>query len=152
MAASAPGMVWCAELALRSRSVVGWEGEAPPWGGERSEPDGLDAFLGARRLKLRVYYPEAFPMVPAEIVPLDPRPPMEVRGFQQWHVNPDGSLCNVQSAYDWRPGRDTAAELVLKASGWFIEYLLLSEGRIDRMTERGIGVDTSLDDLIAGIE
>lgn len=151
MASMAPDMAWCPELTYRSRTVVGWEGMAPVWEAERPKPDGVDQLLSGRRLKLRVYYPEAFPMVPAELVPLEPEPPIEVRGFNTWHVNPDGSLCNVQSADDWHPGRDTAADLVVKASGWFVEFLLLSEGHIAKMTEHGIGVDTELDELLASI-
>ena len=45
-----------------------------------------------------------------------------------WHVNGDGSLCLMQAADDWQP-EDTAADLVRKACGWFVEYLLVEAGR-----------------------
>jgi hypothetical protein len=54
----------------------------------------------------------------------------------------------VQTAQDWRPGDDTAADLVRKASGWFIEYLLMEDEKIEAMTIHGIFEDTSLDELI----
>jgi len=148
MATAAPDLEWRDELHWRWRTLCGWEGLAPTWAGERPKPDGLDELLAGRRLKLRVMYREAFPMVPPVLDPIDPVPPMDRRTLHPWHVSGDGSLCMVQTAQDWRPGEDTAADLVRKASGWFIEYLLMENEKIEAMTLRGIFEDTSLDELI----
>jgi hypothetical protein len=65
-----------------------------------------------------------------------------------WHVNGDCSLCLMQAADDWDPS-EAAADLVAKAAGWFVEYLLLEDGHIEKMSERGIYTDPSLDGVIA---
>jgi hypothetical protein len=148
MSAAAPEMEWRDELAWHHRTLCGWDGVAPAWAGDRAQPHGLEAFLGGRRFKLRVMYREAFPTVPPVLDPLDPVPPIQRRTLHPWHVSGDGSLCMVQTAQDWRPGEDTAADLVRKAAGWFIEYLLMEDEKIDAMTLRGIFEDDSLDQLI----
>lgn len=148
MAQHAPEMTWAESLDFRSRPVVGWAGQAPVWAGERSKPAGVDELLVGQQLGLVVLYPEAFPMVPPVLLPLYPEVPIERRTLHKWHVNGDGTLCLLQAAEDWQP-TDTAADLVRKASGWFIEYLLLEAERIDAMTERGILSDTSLDSKLA---
>jgi hypothetical protein len=149
MAARAPDMRWVEELIYHGRRAVGWRGSAPDWAADRGKPTGVDALLAGRRLELLLFYPEAFPMVPPALVPLDPEVPMGRRTLSRWHVLGDGSLCLIQAAEDWQP-EHTAADLVRKASGWFIEYLLLEAGRIDRMTERGLFEDTSLDLELGG--
>lgn len=142
MADIAPEMVWLADEA-----AGGWEGLAPKWPIRRPEPESLDGFLGGRQLRLRVEYSQAHPMVQPTLIPLDPEPPIERRVDHSWHVNGDGSLCLLQTAYQWT-GRDTAADLVAKASGWFIEYLLLERGAVTAMTENGLHADDALDALI----
>jgi hypothetical protein len=143
MKAAAPDLVWRDEA-----DGSGWYGRVPHWAASRPAPAGLEAFLAGRRLQLRIRYPEAFPMVPPRLYPLDPEPQLIARTQQQWHVEGDGALCLMQAATDWHP-RDTAADLIAKASAWFVEFLLLTDGCISQMTERGISVDTSLDSLIA---
>ena len=143
MAAVAPGLAWV-ELA------TGWVGEAPIWPGSRPLPDALDDFLAGRRLMVRVEYSQAFPMVAPRIVPLDPEPDPMVRTRHDWHVNGDGSLCLLQRASDW-DGTGTAAELVVKTAGWFLEYLLMEAGRIEHMSESGIVNDDSFDHLFEGV-
>lgn len=66
--------------------------------------------------------------------------------MQQWHVMGDGSLCLLRNAGEWT-GRDLAAELVVKAAGWHLEYLLLEAGAIDAMTVKGIAESDELDHL-----
>jgi len=127
---------------------VGWEGLAPAWGAERGEPTGVKGLLAGRRLRLRVIYPEAFPMVPVDLYPVKPEVPVGRRTLHRWHINGDGSLCMMQAAEDWQPG-DTSADLVCKASGWFIEYLLVDGGEMDAMTTRGIYVSQDIDALLA---
>lgn len=124
----------------------GWEGLAPVWPFERPRPSGLEAFLDGRRFQLHVEYLQGFPMVAPVIWPLDPEPDPRHRSLHTWHVNPDGSLCLMQSAGDWTGG-ETASDLVVKASGWFLEYLLMESGAIDEMTLRGVASDASLDPL-----
>jgi len=142
MAAVAPGLAW-------DERVGAWVGAAPEWPFPRPRPGGLDEFLDGRRLLARVEYSQAFPMVAPRVVPISPEPDPMVRTQHEWHVNGDGSLCLLQRASDW-DGAGAAAELVVKASGWFLEYLLMEAGRIDRMSEAGIVNDDSRDHLFAG--
>jgi hypothetical protein len=143
MAILAPKMAWLDERA------GGWEGFAPQWPITRPEPkSGLKKLLAGRQLRLRVGYSQGYPMVEPTLIPLEPDVPIERRVLHSWHVKGDGSLCLLQTAHEWT-GRETAAELVVKASGWFIEYLLFEAGAIKGMTESGLHVDDSLDSVIA---
>jgi hypothetical protein len=139
MSAVAPELEWIDDGG-------GWEGLAPIWPFERPPPEELDAFLAGRRLRIRVEYLEGFPMAAPRIVPIDPEPDPRVRTQHDWHVNGDGTVCLFQSASDWT-GRDTAADLVVKSAGWFLEYVLLEAGLIDRMTTNGIVSDPVHDHL-----
>jgi hypothetical protein len=127
----------------------GWEGDAPIWPFERDSPEpGLSRLLDGRRLPVRVEYLESFPAVEPKLWPLlDPPPDPAYRTQHTWHVNGDGSLCLLQTADVWT-GRETAADLVVKASGWYIEYLLMEAKAIEQMTLAGINSDTTLDDAI----
>ena len=145
MAAVAPDMGW-----LEDKTAGGWDGLAPAWPFERPAPAGLDELLAGRRLRVRVRYLQAFPSVEPRLEPIDPEPPIERRVLHSWHLNGDGTLCLLRTADLWT-GRETAADLVVKASGWFIEYLLMEQGAIERMTEAGINDDTSLDEIIEGL-
>jgi hypothetical protein len=124
----------------------GWAGYAPVWPFERPKPPQLDAFLAGRRLQLKVEYLQSYPMVAPRFVPIDPEPDLRVRTMHDWHVNGDGSLCMFQNSTDWDP-RSTAADLIPKASGWFLEYLLLTGELIEHMTVNGIVSDDVLDHL-----
>jgi hypothetical protein len=147
--AACPDMRWRDEICWpNGRTGAGWEGLAPAWGGERPQPPGIDQLLDGRRLRLRVIYPEGFPMVPPDLYPVEPSVPMERRTLHRWHLNGDGSLCLMQSAEDWRP-TNTAVDLVLKASGWFIEYLLVENSDLEHMTDRGVGSSDEIDALLA---
>lgn len=132
---------------LRWLEDGGWEGVMPVWPFYRPEPPGLGAFLDGRRFHVRIQYLESFPMTAPVFWPVDPNPPLSVRSMAMWHVLPDGSLCLFQKMYDWDPTW-TAAHLVPKAAGWFLEYLLLSADRIESMTEAGIWNDGGLDHLL----
>jgi hypothetical protein len=138
----APEMAW-----IDLDGAGGWAGYAPGWPFEREAPAGLVAFLGGRRLKLLVAYSQAYPAVPPALFPLDPEPPLERRLLHRWHLNGDGSICVLQSLDHWS-GREATAELVIKASGWFIEYLLVDRELCDAMSENGIAADPSLDHLL----
>lgn len=148
MAAHCTDMAWRDDLTWPSgRPGVGWEGLAPAWAAERERPKGVDALLDGRRPRLQVLYAEAFPMVAPDLYPIEPDVPIERRTQHRWHVNGDGSLCLMQAANDWQPD-DTAADLVCKAAGWFVEYLLVDGGHLDAMTKHGIYLSTELDALI----
>ena len=149
MATIAPELTWRDGLEWRGNPrLKGWEGVAPIWAAERPMPNGVIRLLGEARLRLQVIYREGFPMVPPVLVPLTPDVPLEHRTQHRWHVNGDGSLCLIQAADDWQPD-ETAADLVAKAAGWFIEYQLMLAGRIEEMTLHGIYTCTDLDDRIA---
>jgi hypothetical protein len=86
-------------------------------------------------------------MTAPSVWPVDPEPSIEQRTQHSWHVNGDGSLCLLEGAAAWT-AREAAAELVVKAAGWFIEYLLMSAGVITRMTSAGLAADPSMDAII----
>jgi hypothetical protein len=138
----APGLVWIPEGSGR------FDGPVPEWPFERDAPPALNGFLAGRELRLRVELREGFPMVAPRLTPLDPVPARERRLRERWHLNADGTLCLLFSHASWS-GREPAAELVRKAAGWFIEYLLVDAGCIGAMTEFGPAIDETLDDLIA---
>ncbi len=142
MARIAPEMAW-----LDLDGAGGWEGLAPAWPFERDAPPQLDAFLDGGRLRLLVAYFQAFPAVQPAVIPLHPMPPLKRRLLHRWHLNGDGSICVLQSADHWS-GREAAAELVVKAAGWFIEYLLVDREVRAEMSENGIAADPSLDHLL----
>lgn len=145
MAQAAPEMTW-----IDDTSAGGWEGLAPLWPFDRPQPAGLDQLLEGRQLRVRVEYAQAFPAVEPTLRPLDPDPPLDRRVLHSWHLNGDGTLCLLRTADLWT-GRETAADLVIKSSGWHIEYLLMERGAIEQMTENGINDDDSLDAIIEGL-
>ena len=141
MAAVAPELVWS------DQGAGSWAGLVPPWPFERNAPLGLDTLLAGRRLRVHVAYGHAFPMTAPSVWPIDPEPSIEQRTQHAWHVNGDGSLCLLEGATAWT-GREAAAELIIKAAGWFIEYLLMSAGLITSMTSVGLAADLSVDAII----
>lgn len=138
MAAAAPDMTWDPELTrLAQGDGGGWTGTVPLWPFDRARPDELDAFVDGHRFELLVVCTQAHPAVQPRAYPLDPEPDLEWRTSHAWHFNGDRSLCLAQNAYDW-DGAEPVAALIPKLSSWFLEYLLLSRGHIDTMTEHGI--------------
>lgn len=149
MATVAPDLVWSDEVA-EGMPGGGWSGVCPLWPFDRPKPAGVDAYVDGRSFSIEVRCSPAHPVAVPAIHPIDPAPDLAVRTRQAWHVMGDGSLCLVQHTLDWT-GRDHACELVRKAAGWFLEYLLLTDGRIDTMTVAGIVDDGSHDDLLAPV-
>ena len=137
MPAAAPQLTWTGEH---------WAGELPVWPFERPEPPALSDYLAGRRFAVEVRYYESFPMTAPRFIPIDPVPPIGVWTMNRWHVTGDGSLCLFQNFTDWDPFC-TAADLVPKAAGWFLEYLLMSDGVVEEMTPVGIAADDSRDHL-----
>jgi hypothetical protein len=140
----APDLAWDSTAAC-------WEGYAPRWPFDRSPPLRLREYLAGRSFRIRVEYSEAFPMVAPFIWPLDPRPDPRYWTDHDWHLNGDGTLCLLQSASDW-DGVGTAGDLVAKASGWFLEHLLMEDGRIEHMAIHGIANDPVFDLLLTDTE
>lgn len=124
----------------------GWAGAVPEWPFERTRPPDLDAFLAGSRLTVAMVCLQAHPAVKPRVYPLAPEPDPRARTRNAWHVAGDGSLCLTQRAYDW-DGSETAAHLIPKVAGWFLEFLLLARGHVERMTEVGIVTDDSLDHM-----
>lgn len=137
MPAAAPQLAWMGEH---------WAGELPVWPFERTKPPALGDYLAGRRFSVEIRYYESFPMTAPRFIPIDPVPPIAVWTMNRWHVAGDGSLCLFQNFTDWDPFC-TAADMVPKAAGWFLEYLLMGDGVVEEMTCLGIAVDDSLDHL-----
>jgi hypothetical protein len=135
----APLLTWTAE------GAGFFEGPLPLWPFSRPAPkdiaDLLDPFV------VRVEYGHAFPAAPPQVLPLSPRPVPTIRGFTQFHVLPSGRLCLLRDADQWYPWSRTS-ELLLKASGWAVEFALLGADSISQMSVSGIVIDTSYDDAI----
>lgn len=124
----------------------GWVGRLPLWPFDRPSPEGLHEMFSEGGLLLEVRYTQAYPMVPPDLWPRRPEPEIVERSQSVWHVLPSGALCLVQSVGQWQP-EASLVELLLKAAGWHLEYGLMKRGQIERMTERGIVSDSSLDGL-----
>lgn len=138
---SFPGLEWV------DVGAGSWIGQLPPWPFERPAPEGLMMLLGDAPFVVNLMYGHAFPASPPVVFPLEPTPPAELRSFTDYHVLGDGSLCLLRDADQWTTSSRTT-DLILKAAGWRIEYALLQLGKLDKLTESGIVVDTSLDPLI----
>lgn len=134
-------LVWADDM-----PAGGWRGPLPLWPFDRPEPAELGTFINDARLVVEIIYSQAHPMVPPSVRPLDPEPALFARTIHAWHLNGDGTLCFFQAAGDWEPS-GTAADLIVKAAGWFLEYELMRRGAISSMTERGLSADTSHDGL-----
>lgn len=144
----APDLVWTTDLESTSRGgLVGWTGQLPQWPAARPIPAGVEALLGSARAEVIVRYREATPTVPPVIVPVYPEVPLTRRTLHDWHVNGDGSLCLLASADDWVMGA-TAADLIVKAACWFVEYRLMEGGLIPAMSPRGLAEDDTYDDVL----
>lgn len=125
----------------------GWYGILPMWPFDRAAPDGLDVLIGGSGLEFTLNYPAAYPMVPPVIWPLAPEPELVERTQATWHVLPSGGLCLLQSDGTWQP-EASIVELLLKASGWRVEYALMKAHVIEAMAVSGIVSDPSSDHLV----
>jgi hypothetical protein len=146
MARLAPAMEW-REVDGEHFPNGGFEGLAPEWPFERKCPAGLKKLTGGAALRLRVVYGQGFPALPPLLFPLDPVPEPGVRMSEKVHVNGDGSICLILHPSDWRCG-ESAAALVEKASGWFIEFLAIEHGLIEVMSPAGLFASDTLDEAL----
>lgn len=145
MLESAPDLRW---LTADEEPSGGWEGPVPLWPFDRPAPSRLPALVGAEPLLVRIRCGHAFPMVEPAVHPLNVQVPNVAFGWSNWHVLPNGDLCLLQDSVAWDP-RATAADLIPKISGWYLEYQLLRRGLVDAMTEVGLASDGSRDQLLA---
>lgn len=136
----APDLVWEEIGSGQFRGVL------TRWPFERPAPPSLDRLV-PDGLEVMVRYGQAFPAAPPLIFAVNPEPDRSLRGFGRYHLLPNGALCLLRDADQWTP-RDQTSELLLKASGWLIEYRLLQHGRITALSERGIVEDASFDHLV----
>jgi hypothetical protein len=86
-------------------------------------------------------------MAPPTLMPVEPKPTFDQRLQHQRHLNGDGSICLIRLSSDWT-GEGSAADFVQKAAAWFIEWLALEAGLIDRMSETGLYAEQSLDQVL----
>lgn len=143
MSVVAPSMRWADELPEK-----GWEGEVPLWPFQRPAPADLEELVGGQRLNLLIAYTPAHPIVAPCFYPLSPETDPNMWTLHTWHLNGDGSLCLFQDATTWTP-EATAADLISKAASWFLQFVLVSRGFLNTMTECGIVNDDALDHLFA---
>lgn len=136
----APLLSWTADGAGR------FEGPLQLWPFSRPAPGKISDLLDP--IVVRVEYSHAFPASPPQVLPLVPQPVPSLRGFTEYHVLPSGRLCLLRDADQWYPWSKTS-ELLLKASGWAIEFALLRARAITQMSVSGIVDDATFDDLIA---
>jgi hypothetical protein len=110
--------------------------------------EALRGFLDALRIPATSIPDEqSYPMVPPNLFPREPEPPVLLRTQHRWHLNGDGSLCLLRVPELWT-GREPVTDLLLKAAGWRIEYELMKANLIDRMSENGIVTDPTYDHLV----
>jgi hypothetical protein len=125
----------------------GFEGLAPEWPFNRDQPKKLQTLTAGKRLSVRLQFWEGYPAQPPRLFPLDPEPPREERLREEVHVNGDGSICLILHPSDWSSS-ECAADLLTKASGWFLEYLAVKGGLVDAMSPAGMFASTELDKRI----
>lgn len=124
----------------------GWVGALPLWPFSRSEPPGLRELV-SEPLEVAVVCASAHPISAPNVIPTNVAIDVMRSSDTAWHVLPSGGLCLLQTVSQWDPAA-SVVELLLKAAGWRIEYALMEAGRLERMTERGIVQDSTLDALI----
>ncbi|MFE2541002.1 hypothetical protein [Actinacidiphila glaucinigra] len=136
------------DLTWNSEGAGTWYGTLPRWPFDRSEPAQLVHWIGDKGLFLRLEYSQAYPMVAPRLVPLDPLPELLEWTQHRWHVNGDGSLCLLREDAVWT-GRESVADLLLKAAGWRVEYALMKHEAIEQMSANGIVSDDRFDRFLA---
>lgn len=123
-----------------------WFGILPVWPFDRPAPEGLERLVPTG-LKCVVLCSPVHPVLPPDVIPVDPKPLPIEHSMHVWHVAPYGNLCLMQSYGAWDP-RDKVSQLLQKACGWHIEYALMKSRAISAMTLRGIANDPTLDPII----
>ena len=101
------------------------------WEGEFEE---IPAGIQAPPLRVRVVYPQGFPVAPIKVIPLSPGLPANFVGHT-WHRWSDGSLC-MGKPDQWDMGF-TARDVMDKAADWYFNYQALVHGLIDKMPDVG---------------
>jgi hypothetical protein len=152
VAAFAPDLVFVApgelnEIAAQHDGL--WYGVLPIWPFDRVAPEGLERLV-PRGLKCVVICSPVHPVLPPDVIPVDPKPLALEHSMHVWHVAPYGNLCLMQSYGAWDP-KEKVSQLLLKACGWHIEYALMKSDAISAMTLNGIANDPSLDETISAV-
>lgn len=137
----APDLSW-------SDDRLSWQGLAPLWPFQRPQPAGLSDFLDGLGFELAIVPREVHPAVAPRVWPIDPVPELDQCTLHRWHVNGDGTICQMQDNYTWS-GAEPCAALIPKATGWFLEFVLMTAGLIETMTVNGIETSDELDHLFA---
>jgi hypothetical protein len=121
-------------------------GHLPRWPFDRPPPELLTTLV-LEGLLVEVHLGQSFPMLCPKVFPLDPLPPIDRWTQHCWHVNGDGSLCQLQSADAWDPST-SVVDVLRKAAGWRVEYALVQAGAAPAMSLSGMVSDDSLDALV----
>lgn len=104
---------------------LAWEGEV------NLIPDSIETVP----LKVRLIYPDGYPIQLPEVYPIDPVIPEELLGHK-WHRWYDGKLCFGRPEL-WNV-RYTAVDVIVKIEIWYFNYLAFKYGLIDKMPDEGI--------------
>ena len=104
---------------------LAWEGEV------NLIPEGIEAVP----LKVRLIYPDGFPIIPPKVYPLEPELPKEMWGHK-WHRWEDGNLCYLQPKL-WNV-RYTTVDVVEKIEIWYFNFLAFLFKLIDKMPDEGM--------------
>lgn len=123
-----------------------WVGELPLWPFERAMPVGLDLAI-TERFRVAITLDQSFPATEPSVHPINPEPSIQHRLDHSWHLRGDGCLCLLQVPADWT-GRDHAADLAIKAAGWYLEYLLLEAGLVKTMSLGGLAASMRYDAFV----
>lgn len=104
---------------------LAWEGEV----------DLIPESVNGIPLKVRLIYPDGFPIRPPKVYPIEPDLPKELWGHK-WHRWEDGNICYVSpTLWDMR---FTAVEVVEKIEIWYFNFWAFISGLIDKMPDKGI--------------
>ncbi|MEU9014747.1 hypothetical protein AB0D12_34395 [Streptomyces sp. NPDC048479] len=135
------------DLLYDGEGAGSWHGTLPLWPFDRPQPPYLTDWMGTTGLRVAMAFPQAYPMVPPHIFPLDPVPELAEWTQSRWHVNGDGTLCLLRAHALWT-GRESVVDLLLKAAAWRVEYALMKHGAISQMSDCGIVEDDCFDHFL----
>lgn len=114
-----PNFIFC-----KYEGKLAWEGEV------NLIPEGVEAVP----LKVRLIYPNGFPIISPKVYPLEPELPKEMWGHK-WHKWEDGNLCYLQPKL-WNV-QYTTVDVVDKIEIWYFNFLALLFKLIDKMPDEG---------------
>lgn len=86
-------------------------------------------------LKVRLIYPDGYPIKPPNVYPIEPELPDDFWGHE-WHRWQDGKLCYIQPKL-WNM-QYPAVDIVEKIEIWYFNFLAYEFKLIDKMPDVGI--------------